>query len=170
MYDDEEQKKILQNFGYDYCIVSAGINDANKKMSFNYYRNSIDLIIRFLLSNHVHPIILEIPDYNIFKTYSWQRRDRKLLYRISMIINQVPLDCKQIFRNKLKESFHNKNYQEKVSLIRYKSWNKNYDKDLNTLYRIDGIHLNNYGNSILDSVIAEEIISKIKKNHDYRHK
>jgi lysophospholipase L1-like esterase len=159
IFDDKEQKKFLQNFGYSYCIVSAGINDANKKMSINYYRNSIDCIIRFLLSNHIHPIILEIPDYDIQKTFLWQKIDRKILYRISMAINNIPVDCKQIYRDALDDLIRKKGYQGKVSIIRYKSWNKNYDKDQNTLYRIDGIHLNDNGNAVLDSIIAKQIIS-----------
>ena len=166
IFDDKEQKKILQKFGLSYCIVSAGINDANEKMSTNYYQNSIDCIVRFLLSNHVHPVILEIPDYDILKTYSWQKRNRKLLYQLSMVLNHVPLDCKQIYREALDELISIKKYQGKVSVIRYKSWNNNYEKDQNTMYLIDGIHLNDYGNDLLDSVIAKEIISML--NHDRR--
>ena len=166
IFDDKEQKMILHKFGLNYCVVSAGINDANEKMSINYYQNSIDCIIRFLLSNHVHPVILEIPDYDILKTYSWQRRNRKLLYQLSMVLNHVPLDCKQIYREALDKLIRIKNYQGKVSVIRYKSWNKDYEKDLKTMYLIDGVHLNEYGNTLLDSVIAKQIISIL--NHDKR--
>lgn len=166
MFDDKGQKSFIQDFGYSFCIVSAGINDANKKMSINYYRNSMNFIIHFLLSNHIHPIILEIPDYDIIKAYKWQKRNRKLLYQLSMIINQLPLDCKQFYRDAFDELIHNNNYQNKVITIRYLAWNKDYEKDQNTMYLADGIHLNNYGNSILDSIIAEEIITKIKENHD----
>ena len=166
-FNDEKQMQILQSTGFQYCIISAGINDANKKMSIKYYQNSMDYIIRFLLSNHVRPIIIEMPDYDIKKTYRWQRTDRKLRYRLSMIINKIPLDCKQIYRDALDDLINERDYQEKVSIIRYKSWNNNYEKDQTALYLIDGIHLNDYGNAVLDSVIAKEIIKTEK--HDYRN-
>jgi hypothetical protein len=65
--------------GYDYCYISAGINDTYKKMSTAYYKKSMDCIIRFLLTNQIHPIIQEIPDYNINKTYENQKPDKKFI-------------------------------------------------------------------------------------------
>lgn len=161
IFDDKEQGQLLQKHGFQYCIVSAGINDANKKMGIKYYQKSMDYIIRFLLSNHVRPIIIEMPDYDINKTYRWQKADRKILYKLSMTINKVPVDCKQIYRDALDELILNNGYQEKVSIIRYKSWNNDYEKDQKILYLIDGIHLNEYGNAVLDSFIAKEIIRNI---------
>lgn len=160
-FDDERQRQILQNNGFQFCVVSAGINDANKKMSIKYYLKSMDYIIRFLLLNHVRPIIIEIPDYDIHKTFQWQKRSRKMLYRLSMAINKVPMDCRQIYREALDDLIRKKEYQKKVSIIRYKSWNNDYEKDQRMLYLIDGIHLNEYGNDVLDSVIAKEIISNL---------
>lgn len=167
LFDDEQQRQVLMNIGFHYCIISAGINDANKKMSVKYYQKSMDYIIRFLLSNHVHPIIIEIPDYDILKIYRWQKLDRKMLYNISMAINKIPLDCKHVYRDALNDLIHKRGYHEKVSVIRYKSWNNDYKKDQRLLYLIDGVHLNNYGNAVLDSVIAKEILKC--ENHDYRH-
>jgi hypothetical protein len=138
-------------------------------MNINYYQNSMDYIIRFLLSNNIHPIILEIPDYDIHKAYSWQRMDRKILYRASMLINRIPFNCKQIYRDALDELIHNKNYQEKVSVIRYNSWDKKYKEKHCVLYRIDGIHLNEYGCTKLDSVIAEVIVTNFLKNRKYEY-
>ena len=80
-----------------------------------------------------------------------------------MKINNVPLDCKQMFRDALIELIHEKNYQDKVSVILYKSWNNNYSEDLKNLYLNDGVHLNDYGNEVLDSIIAKVIINKIQK-------
>ena len=168
IFDDEELRQMLQNYKYDYCIVSAGINDANKKMSIKYYQKSMDCIIRYLLSNHVRPIILEIPDYDIQKIFRWERKDRKILRRLSMVINRVPMDCKKAFRKALAELIHDTEYQDKVSIIRYKAWNSHYEEDQKKLYLIDGVHLNEYGNHVLDSVIAKEIISNIS-NYENRH-
>ena len=68
--------------GYDYCFISAGINYTNKKMSVSYYKKSMDCIIKFLIANSIHSIILEIPDYNIYRTYERQTKKNKLIRKI----------------------------------------------------------------------------------------
>ena len=157
-----EFKQFLQNNEYDYCYISAGINDTYKKMSIRYYKQSMDGIIQLLLFNNIHPIIQEIPDYDIQLSFERQEISRKFLRRLSMIINNIPLDCKQVFRDALDEMIHEKNYADKVSILRYKSWNGNGVKDLNTLYRSDRMHLNDKGYATLDSAIAKEIITHFK--------
>lgn len=150
--------KLFMEKGYDYCFISAGINDTYKKMSTSYYRESMDCIIQLMLTNHIHPIIQEIPDYNIKKAYENQKNEKKLLRQISMLINGTDLDCKQQFRNALDELIQEKGYQGEVSIVRYKSWNNRYKKDLKELYIEDQMHLNEKGYSVLDSVIVNEII------------
>ena len=159
MHDDNEFKDFLEQHKYNYCFISAGINDTYKKMSISYYQNSIDGIIKLLLANQIRPIIMEIPDYDIQKAYKWQTADKKALRRLSMFINNKPLDCKQLFRDALDELIQEKGYADKVSTIRYQSWNNEYLNDLNTLYLRDGMHLNEEGYAKLDSVIAHTIIA-----------
>ena len=145
--------------GYDYCIISAGINDTNKKMSISYYKNSINCIIRFMHENHIHPILLEIPDYNILQTYNNHKFYEKTVRRLSMIINSKDIDCKQEFREALNDLINENRYEDQVSIIRYRTWNNNYTKDLETLYIDDQVHLNERGYQKLDSVVTN-IISK----------
>ena len=151
---------ILKHFmekGYDYCFISAGINDTYKKMSTSYYQESMDCIIQFLLANHIHPIIQEVPDYNITKAYDNQKTDKKFIRQLSMFINHSKLDCRQDFRDALDELINEKGYNDKISVIRYKSWNNDYENDLNILYLNDGMHLNEKGYLVLDSMIAKTI-------------
>lgn len=157
LFELDSLKHFMEK-GYDYCFISAGINDTYKKMSTSYYQESMDCIIQFLLANHIHPIIQEIPDYNITKAYDNQKTDKKLLRQISMQTNGTDLDCKQQFREALDELVQKNGYQDKVNIVRYKSWNKRYENDLNNLYIEDQMHLNEKGYSVLDSVIAYEII------------
>jgi lysophospholipase L1-like esterase len=149
--------QFMQERGYDYCFISAGINDTYKKMSTSYYKKSIEGIIDFLLFNHIHPIILEIPDYNIVKVYNNQKTDKILLRRLSMLINNTSLDCKQELRDALNELIREKGYKEKVSIVRYMSWNNEYEKDLKKIYINDGMHLNEAGYEVLDSIIAKTV-------------
>ena len=160
LFELDSLKHFMEK-GYDYCFISAGINDTYKKMSTTYYQESIECIIRFMLASHIHPIIQEIPNYNITKAYDNQKTEKKLLRQISMLINGTDLDCKQQFRNDLDKLVQKKRYQDKVSIVRYKSWNKRYENDLKNLYIEDQMHLNEKGYSVLDSVIANEIIAHV---------
>ena len=160
LFDDLKFKSFIKR-GYDYCYISAGINDTYKKMSESYYKQSMDLIIQFLLENKIHAIIQEIPDYNITKAFEDQKTNRKILRRFSIFINGTTIDCKQHFRNALEELIRENGYQDKVSIIRYQSWNKNYENDLIYLYTPDQMHLNEDGYALLDSLIAQELLNSL---------
>lgn len=165
IFEDIDLRNFFRQRKYDYCFVSAGINDTYKKMSAAYYQKSMEGIIQFLLANNIRPIILEIPDYDILKTYKNQKIEKKLLRRLSMFINSTGIDCKQDFRNALNELIKKKDYNDSVSIIRYKTWNNNFDKDIKSLYLKDGMHLNEYGYNVLDSAIAEEIKHNLSISH-----
>lgn len=161
IFNNNDFKSFLQIRNYNYCFISAGINDCNKKMGIKNYKKSMKYIIQFMLYNHIRPIILEIPDYDIKKSFQDQSPSRKLIRRISMWITNTPMDCKQQFRDALNELIIENEYQDKVSIIRYQTWNNNYYDDLNKLYLNDGLHLNEQGYDKLDSAIAKEILSSM---------
>ena len=165
IFNNADLKHFLQKRRYEYCFISLGINDTYTKMNTAYYQQSMGNIIQFFLTNHIHPIIQEIPDYNIYKSFNRQVLSRKVLRRLSMFINKTPLDCKQLFRNALDEMILNKNYTKDVSIIRYRTWNKKGSKDWENIYQYDGLHLNEKGYDILDSCIAETCIERYKKSH-----
>ncbi|MBO5629377.1 MAG: SGNH/GDSL hydrolase family protein [Aeriscardovia sp.] len=163
MYDNSDFRRFLTENRYDYCYISAGINDTYRKMSVSYYQKSMNNIIRLLLENHVRPIIQEIPDYDISISYDWQDRTIKLHRRLSMLLNSTPLDCKQMFRDALDDMISKNDYQNKVDILRYKSWNDDYIHDLTHLYLVDRLHLNEKGYAKLDSAIAAVIVSSVAK-------
>ena len=158
LFTNEDLKQFLISKAPKFCFISAGINDCNKKMGSDIYKESMDYIIQFFLYNNITPIILEIPNYSISKSYKGQSFIQKNLRKISMRVTGTPMHCKQIFRNALDELVREKGYQNKVCIIRYKSWNNDYLNDLKQLYLDDGLHLNEQGYAKLDSVIAKEII------------
>ena len=125
----------------------------------------MDCIIRFFIANDIHPIIQEIPDYNIIEAYERQKADKKFLQHISMFINGIHLDCKQQFREALDELIIDRGYKNKVSIIRYKSWNNNYEKDLKEFYISDQMHLNDKGYAAIDNAICKVVLDiEHKKN------
>jgi len=164
MFDNYDFRHFLQMRSYEYCFISAGINDTYKKMSTSYYQQSMDGIIQMLLTNHIRPIILEIPDYDIQRGYAYQQTGRKMLRQFSMFINNTSLDCKQQFRDALDELFKTKGYRSEVSIVHYKTWNNNYQNDLQQLYVSDGMHLNSNGYTTLDSIIAKVILTTRHSN------
>lgn len=166
IFEDSDFKQFMQDRKYIYCFVSAGINDTYKKMNSSYYKKSIEGIIYFLFTNHIHPLILEIPDYNIVKAYKNQKTEKKILRRLSMMVNSTSMDCKQEFRDALDELIQEKGFQDKVSIIRYKSWNKDQENDLKRLYLNDGMHLNEEGYEVLDSMIAKTVSLHYASKHN----
>ena len=154
-FEDNSYKEFMM-YGFDYCIISSGINDTYKKMGVSYYKRSMDLIIQFLLANNISPIILEIPDYDIQKAYERQITWKKMLRQLSMSINDTPLECKQLFRDALNELIKEKGYEQKVTIMRYKEWNANYEEDLKELYT-DCMHLNQEGYNKLDNCLTSQI-------------
>lgn len=168
LFDNPEMIKFISK-GYDYCIIAAGINDANKKMSANYYKQSMVYIIQFLLANHITPIVIEMPDYDIEKVYRWQIPSRKLLRPFSRLITGTSIDCKEEYRHALDNLLNDKNYKSKVKIIRYKSWNSNYSEDLKNYYNSDGIHLNEKGYARLDSCIIDVCIQLKNKQGQSIH-
>ena len=164
LFDEPIMKSFISR-GYDYCIISAGINDSNKKMSTLYYKRSIDYIINFMLFNNITPIIIEIPDYDIEKMYRWEMPSRKVLRRFSRLVTGTSVNCKKDFRQALNNLLTESEYKDKVHVIRYKAWNSNYKEDQITLYEDDGVHLNEKGYAILDSCIAEICVNIYQKKH-----
>lgn len=164
IFENEDFKQFLQKRNYKFCFISAGINDTNMKMDTSYYKKSMDYIIQIMLENHIRPIILEIPDYDIISTYYRYRLCKKLFLRFSSWITDSPIDCKQLFRETLDDLIIEKGYMDNVSIIRYRSWNKDKANDWNSLYKEDRMHLNAKGYAVLDSAIAIDIIRTINSN------
>lgn len=163
MHNDTPFKNFLTK-GYDYCIISAGINDCNKKMSPTYYKESINCIIHFMLHNGIYPIIIEIPDFDIHKIYNNQKKHKRALRDLFMYITGYPKNCKQLLRESLNDLIEENGYNDRIRVIRYKTWNNNYENDLLTLYEKDGVHLNKKGYFVLDNIIANTICQIINVN------
>ena len=163
LFDNQQMHEFMMQ-GFDYCFISAGINDTYKKMSTNYYKESMDYIIRFMLTNHIKPIILEVPDYDIALAYKRQQPSRKIARQISSFLNGTSMDCKQDFRMALKHRIEEQGYFNKFCVLTYKQWNNNHSKDLQLYYLNDGMHLNSKGYARLDSCIAMHILFIIKND------
>ena len=154
--------KAIIASGLDYCIVSAGINDAAANLGPRLYCHHMRLIIDFLLSNNIRPILIEIPDVNIGHVYI----NKPLKDLASDYIRSLMSHCKMYqikeYRDSLKSMIVNKQLMDSVIYIRMNEWNGNYPNINKKLFLSDQMHLNDNGYELLDSCIANAIVVDLK--------
>ena len=149
LFEDKKLKEIVSR-GADYCFISVGINDSYKKIGASYYARHTISLIRFFLRNHVNPIILEIPNYDIAKAYKRQTNSRKILRQLSMKITNSQIDCREDYRQSLRQQLLAEKLTDSIIILTVKNWDASF-------YKPDGMHLNNKGYVSLDSCICNLI-------------
>ena len=156
----------------DYCILSAGINDAVAKMGKNYYTFHYLLIIHLLLNAGIRPVVIEIPEVNyhaIAKREPWLMKVR---HCFSALITGSEMYGFESYREALRQSLIKEGIMDSVVYVKKDTWNPNGYQDSRQLYLEDQTHLNTLGYQKMDSCIASEIlrdidIRKRKKNYEY---
>ena len=162
LFDDNGMRQLLTR-GADYCFLSVGINDTYKKTGAASYAQHTMQILRFLCTNHITPIVLEIPNYDIAFAFERQTMTRKLLRYLSMLFTNSPLDCREKYRKALRETIQSDSIAHKTHIIPTQSWSLH-------LYQYDRMHLNDLGYQTLDSCIAHTIVSKIDSLKDEKNR
>lgn len=160
IFRDDSIRRVIE-WGPDYCFVVAGINDSDRKMGKRYYKENMRLIIDLLLENHIKPIILEIPTYDILFSYKRRSRQVKLQYLASMFLTRSKMDCIEDYRSTYKDLLNEQGWADKVITISYRDWNPDGFKDKRGLYDGGLMHLNAKGYLVLDTCIAKKIIEDI---------
>lgn len=148
----------------NYCIISAGINDASTKVGTRFYAGNMMLIIRFLLQNDIKPVVIEIPRFDIHGTYNRHRLTTKILRRISMTLTDSKLDCIDDYRSALKDSLRIGNIFQHILYITDADWCPNGYKDNLKYYSSDGVHPNAKGFLSLDSCLSKVIANDFIQN------
>lgn len=143
------------NIHPDYCIISAGINDAIAKMGPEYYCTNYTQIICFLLRHDIIPVVMDMPDVNYHAVFERERMSAKLRHLLSAFITGTPRYSFQPYREMLRNIISQSEWNDSIVLVKAQRWCN--DKGNSKLYRSDGIHLNAQGYHDLDSCMAEEI-------------
>ena len=141
----------------DYCIISAGINDAIAKMGTQNYCYHYGLIIKQLISTGITPIIIDMPDVGYYSAYKREPLFMRIRHRLSSRINMTDMWCFEDYRNALKAYLSEYHLPNQIIYIPADSWNQQGFKDKRQLYLSDDIHLNKKGYYLLDSCIANRI-------------
>ena len=162
----------------DYCLISAGINDACQGKGTDFYCKNYLKILRLLLHNHIRPVVLELPTVvggGRFKVYvNDLLTDRRgyiihkvkirIGYKLASWYNHVQLDDVTEYRERLKNELESRGLMDSVVYISNAAWNPDGYLDKRDIYTEDGTHLNLNGYDILDSCYAD-MISKDYKKH-----
>lgn len=149
-------------WGPDFCFVVAGINDSDRKMGSRYYKENMRLIINCLLDNHIVPVVLEIPSFDI--NYSYERRTRwvKMKYLFSMVLTWSSMNCIDEYRQAYIDLLRENNLNDQVITIWSNDWNLDGYTDRRCLYDEGLMHLNKKGYAVLDSCVANKILGMLK--------
>lgn len=146
----------------DYCIISAGINDAAANMGIKQYCFYYRQILEFLLANHIRPVVLEIPNVNIWNLYGGKPfKDLAADY-----VKSVMTSCKMYHFQEYREALYlmlvDEQFIEKVLYVPMKDWNGGSTDIDKSLFMTDQIHLNRQGYEKLDSCIALAIAKDLE--------
>lgn len=149
--------------GADYCVITAGINDARQRRGKVYYVDSYLQIIRLLLSYGIRPVVTEIPDVEVDEAFIGNTLYYRLKARICMSILKTELYGVDDYRRVLKDSLMSTHLMDSVIYISAASWNPEGWKDKRKIYTDDNFHLNLPGYALLDSTYAAEIVKDYRK-------
>ena len=155
--------KTLIESGADYCIISAGINDASANLGTRQFCYYMNLIIKLLLSNGIRPVIIEAPDVNIWKLFGKRPYKSILVDYIRSLMTGCGMYHYAEYREALKDMLINDQLMDSVVYVSMNGWNGvgmaiNLD-----LFLDDQLHLNRKGYEMLDSCIASAIASDLRK-------
>jgi lysophospholipase L1-like esterase len=148
----------------DYCIVSAGINDAVAKMGKDYYVHHYLLILQQLLDLKIKPVVLEMPKVNYRAIAGREPWTMRLRHVLSSLMTGSELYGFDSYKTALVSAINTADMQNRILYISTDSWNPDGYQDLRGLYMTDETHLNAMGYEVLDSCIAFKIIKDVNQN------
>ncbi len=148
----------------NYCIISAGINDAVAKLGKDYYVHHYMLILQQLLDLDIKPVVLEMPEVNYRAIAGRERWTMRLRHVLSSVITDSELYGFESYKTALTNAIKNAGLQNHIVHISADLWDPDGYRDSRGLYSSDETHLNAKGYEVLDSCIASEITKDLLKN------
>ncbi len=163
LFEDEGMgTKSLFTSGSDYCVVIAGINDAAANLGKNQFTHHMKLIIHFLLENGVRPILIEIPNVDIWNVYGGKPVKDLVVDYARSLMTRCGMYHFPEYREALRLMLEDSKLSDSVIYVPMNEWNGK-DCDLNKqLFLDDQIHLNQLGYLKLDSCIMNAIIRDLQ--------
>ena len=149
--------RLLMTSSPDYCIISAGINDAAANLGPQQYCYYYFQIIELLLKNQIKPVVLDFPNVNIWTIFKHKPiKDLCADYLKSMMTHCGMYEFSG-YREALRILLVERHLMEQVIYIPVSEWyGKTYDVNMD-FFLDDQIHLNQKGYELLDICIAKKI-------------
>jgi len=148
--------------GADYCIISAGINDAAANMGTEQYCAHYRMILDFLITNRIRPIIIEVPDIDIMSIHGKKNKKDLLADLLRSFMTHCHMYNYHEYREALFKMLQKKQYLDQVLFVPMKEWNGNSVEINQDLFLSDRIHLNKKGYEKLDLSIASAIVQDLQ--------
>lgn len=148
----------------NYCVVMVGINDAAANLGVEQFLHHYRLILDLLFHHQICPIVIEIPDVDIWYIYGKKPYKDLLIDYIRSIMTGCRMYYYAEYRKALYKMLTEKDILKSVIYIPMKSWNGQSTNINEKLFLSDRIHLNKNGYERLDSCIALSIIERFQKN------
>lgn len=155
--------KTLLSSKPDYCIISAGINDAAANLGTQQYCYYYRQILDFLQTNHIRPVVLEMPNVNIWHIYGGKPFKDLTIDYLRSIMTRCKMYHVQEYREALYHMLIDEHLIGEVVYVPMKDWNDGGPDINKNLFMADQIHLNRHGYEKLDSCIALAISKDLEK-------
>ena len=153
----ESGTKPLLSLGCDYCVILAGINDAANNLGTEQFCQNYHLILDFLFKNEIQPVVIEIPDVDIWNVYGGKPKKDLLNDFLRSIMTHCGMYNYSEYREALHTMLQKDNIMHKVIYVPMNCWNGRQALINKSLFLKDGVHLNKLGYEKLDSCIALHI-------------
>lgn len=137
-----------------YCVLLMGLNDLNGQYGHDYYVHHTLLIVNYLNSMGIIPIIYHIPNVNYLNLYNKYPLTKKFAYKLLSLITsgKTSLDNRDLYIEKLNHSLGE-------IKAKYIVANADFLIHNNKIYLQDDIHLNEKGYIELSKSIYQYIVS-----------
>lgn len=164
--DGEYGTRPLLQQGANYCVVFAGINDATACLGTRQYTHYYRQILHLLLQNNIRPVVVEIPNVDIWHLYGHKPLYDRLSDFVKSTMTRTAMYSYQPYREALKAMLSEQALAGKVVFVGMDSWNPESPAITNALFLNDRIHLNATGYQRLDASIARAIADDLKQPVD----
>lgn len=163
---DGDGTKTLFQKAPDYCIISAGINDAAANLGTKQFCAHYLMILSFLLEHKIIPIIIEIPDVDLWHLYGGKPKKDLLVDFFKSTMSRCRVYNYSEYREALKKMLKDENIIASVIYVPMKEWNGKETALNDELFVSDRIHLNKKGYERLDVCIANAIVKNLEQVQD----
>lgn len=158
--------KTLFLAGVDYCIVSAGINDAAANLGTKQFCAHYRMILSFLFEHKITPIIIEIPDVDLWHLYKSKSKKDLLTDYLRSTMTRCGMYRYREYCEALRAMILEEHLMERVVYVPMADWNGEGTAINQELFMTDRVHLNRLGYERLDACVAKVIARDLQQSQN----